>query len=89
MKYRLQSTRSKLESLKKKDREREAVKNYMKEQKAENNGKFLTRAEKRKVILVDRFEHMNSKQKNKSIERKRKRKLGKEMRALEFNGSRE
>lgn len=87
LKYKLQSTKSKLESLKKKDREREALKKYMKDQKKENGGKFLTRAEKRKVVLVDRFESMNSKQKNKSIERKRKRKLGKEMRAMEFRGN--
>ncbi|KAG0670913.1 rRNA biogenesis protein rrp36 [Pichia californica] len=84
LKYKLQSTRSKLESLKKKDREKQALKDYIKENKNSNNNKFLTRAEKRKVLLVDRFEHMNSKQKTKSIERKRKRKLGKEMRALEF-----
>lgn len=83
IKYKLQSTKSKLESLKKKDREKNAIKSYVKENK--DSKKFLTRAEKRKVILVDRFENMNSKQKNKSIERKRKRKLGKEMRALEFS----
>lgn len=82
MKYRLQSTKSKLETLKKKDRERTALKEYIKK---DGGKKFLTRAEKRKVLLVDRFENMNSKQKNKAIERKRKRKLGKEMRALEFN----
>lgn len=88
IKYKLQSTRSKLEALKKKDREKEALKVYLREHKNDNNGKFLTRAEKRKVLLVDRFEHMNSKQQTKSIERKRKRKLGKEMRALEFSGAR-
>lgn len=87
LKYKLQSTKSKLESLKKKDKEKEALKKYMKEQKVENGGKFLTRAEKRKVVLVDRFESMNTKQKNKSVERKRKRKLGKEMRAMEFRNS--
>lgn len=85
LKYKLQSTKSKLQSLQKKDKEKEALKTYLREQKQENGGmKFLTRAEKRKVVLVDRFESMDSRQKNKSIERKRKRKLGKEMRALEF-----
>lgn len=84
LKYRLQSTKSKLETLRRKDKEKEALKRYMREQKKESGGKFLTRAEKRKVVLVDRFENMNTKQKNKSIERKRKRKLGKEMRAMEF-----
>lgn len=87
LKYKLQSTKSKLESLKKKDREKEALKKYMREQKVENGGRFLTRAEKRKVVLVDRFENMNRKQQNKSVERKRKRKLGKEMRAMEFRNS--
>lgn len=88
MRYKLQSTRSKLEALKKKDREKEALREYLREHKNDKNGKFLTRAEKRKVLLVDRFEHMSSKQKNKAIERKRKRKLGKEMRAMEFSGAR-
>lgn len=86
IKYKLQSTFSKLEALKKKDREKLALKNYIKENKDKSN-KFLTRAEKRKVLLIDRFENMNSKQKNKSIERKRKRKLGKEMRQLEFSNN--
>lgn len=84
LRYKLQSTQSKLESLRKKDREREALRNHIRESKLKGENKFLTRAEKRKVLLVDRFEHMNSKEKNKSLERKRKRKLGKEMRQLEF-----
>lgn len=84
LRYKLQSTQSKLESLRKKDREREALRKHIRESKENGETKFLTRAEKRKVLLVDRFENMNSKEKTKSLERKRKRKLGKEMRQLEF-----
>lgn len=79
LKYRLQSTRSRLEALRSKDRESVVLKNHMKE-----TGKaFIKRSDQRKLIQKDRFEHMSSSQRTKAMERKRKRKLGKEMRALE------
>lgn len=79
LKYRLQSTKSRLESLKSKDRESTVLKQHLKE-----TGKtFLKRSDKRRLIQKDRFENMSSGQRTKAMERKRKRKLGKEMRAFE------
>lgn len=79
LKYRLQSTKSRLESLKSKDRESVVLREHLKE-----TGKtFLKRSDKRKLIQKDRFDNMSSGQRTKVMERKRKRKLGKEMRAFE------
>ncbi|ODV87253.1 hypothetical protein CANARDRAFT_26671 [[Candida] arabinofermentans NRRL YB-2248] len=80
LEYTIKSTKSRLESLKKHDFEKSVVKKYLKETGKE----FVNRGEKRKLINVARFDGMKGKQREKVLERKRKKKLGKEMRELEF-----
>ncbi|GMM28012.1 rRNA-processing protein [Martiniozyma asiatica (nom. inval.)] len=81
LKYRLQSTKSRLQSLQAKDREDVVVKQHLKD-----TGKaFMKRSDKRRLIQTDRFDRMSSRQRSKVVERKRKRQLGKEMRQFEFN----
>ncbi|OWB65220.1 hypothetical protein B5S30_g544 [[Candida] boidinii] len=79
--YQLKSTKSKLDSLKNKDLERKIVKDY----KAETGKEFIKRGDKRKLIQIAKFENMKGQQREKAMERKRKRRLGKEFKQFDFN----
>lgn len=92
-KLRLQSLKSRLDTLKNRDLEYKILDDYKKEQMQnfregkQSNPYFLKRSEQRKLIQKAKFESMKPKQREKVIERKRKRKLGKEFKQLEFRNN--
>ena len=81
----LQKLENKMYTLKQKDKEHEFVKNYeheinLKNQNRTSGNKFYLKAsDKKKLLNKFKFENMDSRQRNKVMERKRKRQLGKEM----------
>lgn len=85
-----QSLRSRLDSMKNKELETKVLADYKKEQRekwrlGEQTGPyFLKRADKRKLLQKAKFDSMKAPQREKVMERKRKRRLGREMRQLEF-----
>ncbi|KAG7707231.1 hypothetical protein KL930_003493 [Ogataea haglerorum] len=79
--YIAKSTKSRLDALKNKDLEREVIKDY----KKKTGKEFVKRSDKRKLVQVARFQNMKGKQREKVLERKRKRRFGKEMRQFERN----
>lgn len=83
----LRSLKSRLETVKQKDMERKIVKDYEDEiNKNNTNNKFyLKKADKRKVINKWKFEHMKANQREKVMQRKRKKQLGKEYRQFTFH----
>lgn len=81
LKYRNQSLKSRLGHLKEEEFEKEAIIKY----KKETGKKWLKHGEQRKVIKVAKFESMSTRQRRKAIERRRKRKLGKEMKSFAFS----
>ncbi|GAV51688.1 hypothetical protein ZYGR_0AF01590 [Zygosaccharomyces rouxii] len=83
---RLQSTKSRLQTMKSRDLEHNIVKEYEESLNKDNKNKFhLKRSERRKLVQKWKFEHMKSKQREKVMERKRKKRLGKEFKQFEFN----
>lgn len=83
---RLRSMKSKLQTLQNKDLENEIVKKYTNEINSKSKNKFyLKDSDKRKIINKYKFDHMKASQREKVMERKRKKQLGKEMRQFEFN----
>ncbi|KAL6940570.1 hypothetical protein ACO0QE_004477 [Hanseniaspora vineae] len=83
---RLRSMKSKLQTLQNKDLENEIVKKYTEEINSKSKNKFyLKDSDKRKIINKYKFDHMKASQREKVMERKRKKQLGKEMRQFEFN----
>lgn len=86
MEYQAKSLKSRLDSLKNKDLEQDVLRKYKEQNKSSNGNKFyLKKSEQRKIIQKHKFENMKSSQREKVMERKRKRRLGKEFRQLEFN----
>lgn len=81
LKYRNKSLKSRMEHFKKERFEGDAIKKY----KQESGKKWLKDSDKRKVLRVARFESMSGRQRKKAMERKRKRKLGKEMKTFAFS----
>ncbi|VEU24418.1 DEKNAAC105528 [Brettanomyces naardenensis] len=81
LKYEDQSLKSRMGHLKQEQFEKEALQNY----KKETGKKWIKRSERRNVVRVAKFESMNGKQRRKTMERKRKRKLGKEMKSFAFS----
>lgn len=81
LRYKDQSLKSRMGHLKQQKRDKDAISQY----KRETGKKWLKHSETRKVIRVAKFESMNGKQRRKAIERRRKRKLGKEMRSFAFS----
>lgn len=89
MAERLKSMKSKLQTVKNRDLERQIIKDYEKEINKDNVGKFhLKKGDKRKVIQKWKFDHMKANQREKVMERKRKKRLGKEFKQFEFHKSR-
>ncbi|AMD18555.1 HBL347Cp [Eremothecium sinecaudum] len=86
MEARLISSKSKLQSIQNRELETKIVKDYEQEINKNNKGKFhLKKSEKRKVVQKWKFDNMKSKQREKVMERKRKKRLGKEFRSFEFH----
>ncbi|CCD24892.1 rRNA-processing protein RRP36 NDAI_0E00760 [Naumovozyma dairenensis CBS 421] len=86
MESKLISMKSRLQSVKNKDLERKIVKEYEDEINRNNSTRYhLKDSEKRKVIQKWKFDHMKAKQREKVMERKRKKRLGKEFKQFEFH----
>ncbi|KAK6456085.1 uncharacterized protein RJT20DRAFT_41624 [Scheffersomyces xylosifermentans] len=87
----LQSLKSRLDTMKNRDLETKILadhkRNQMKSFKegTQSNPYFLKKSEKRKLIQKAKFDTMKASQREKVMERKRKKRLGKEFRQLEFN----
>lgn len=86
MESKLRSMKSRLQSIKNKELETKIVKDYEKEMNENNKSKYhLKQSEKRKVIQKWKFDHMKARQREKVMERKRKKRLGKEFKQFEFH----
>lgn len=89
LKLKAQSLKSRMETMQKKDLEQKVMADYKKQQidnvKKGKQAKphFLKRSEKRNLIQKAKFEKMSARQREKVMERKRKKRFGKEMRQLE------
>ncbi|CAH2353867.1 rRNA biogenesis protein Rrp36p [[Candida] railenensis] len=89
--YKVQSLKSRLDTMKNRDLETKILTDHKKEQLkkfkdgSQTNPYFLKKSDKRKLIQKAKFDTMRSSQREKVMERKRKRRLGKEFRELEFN----
>ncbi|AET40636.1 rRNA-processing protein RRP36 Ecym_6254 [Eremothecium cymbalariae DBVPG len=83
---RLTSLTSKLQSIQNRDLEAKIIKEYEQQINQSNKSKFhLKKSEKRKIIQKWKFDHMKSKQREKVMERKRKKIRGKEFKNFEFH----
>lgn len=86
MEQRLRSTKSRLQTMKNKDLERQVVRDYERQLNKDHKNKYhLKQSERRKVVQKWKFDHMKAKQREKIMERKRKKRLGKEFRQFEFH----
>lgn len=89
--FRVQSLKSRLDTMKNRDLESKILADHKHEQLrkfkdgSQTNPYFLKKSDKRKLIQKAKFDTMKSSQREKVMERKRKRRLGKEFRELEFN----
>ena len=89
MQTRLTSMKSRLQTIKNRDLESKIVKEYEDKINAGNKTRFhLKKSERRKVVQKWKFDHMGAKQREKVMDRKRKRRLGKEFRQFEFHRQR-
>ena len=90
LKFEMQSLKSRLDTLKNRDLANNIVNSHKKEQMQKMrtgeqvNPYFLKKSEQRKMIQKAKFESMRLNQREKVMERKRKRRLGKEFKQLEF-----
>lgn len=86
----LQSLKSRMDTLKNRDLENKILSEFKQKQLEnfkvgkQNNPYFLKRSEKRKILQKAKFDSMKPKQREKVMERKRKKRLGKEFKQLEF-----
>ncbi|RCK60948.1 rRNA biogenesis protein RRP36 [Candida viswanathii] len=93
MKVQLQSLKSRMDTLKNRDLEEQVLKGYKKQHMDDfkagkvNKPFFLKRSDKRKILQKAKFDSMKPKQREKAMERKRKKRLGKEFKQLEFRSS--
>lgn len=94
LEYQAKSLQSRLDTLRSKDRDRQVLREYKhKHQQRAKDGEsgtskpfYLKKSDERKILQKAKFELMTARQREKAVERKRKRRLGKEMRALEGDG---
>lgn len=85
----LKSMKSKLQTVKNRDLETKIVKDYQDEMNKGNKTRYhLKESEKRKVIQKWKFDHMKGNQREKVMERKRKKRMGKEFKQFEFHKQR-
>ena len=86
MERKVKSMKSRLQSIKNKELENKIIKDYEREMNSGNKSKYyLKKSEKRKIIQKWKFDHMKAKQREKVMERKRKKRLGKEFKQFEFH----
>lgn len=89
LEYQAKSLQLRLDSLRAKDRDRQVLREFKLRVLKQGEGLkpfYLKNSDKRKLLQKARFEQMTPKQREKAVERKRKRRLGQEMRALEGDG---
>lgn len=85
----LRSMKSRLQSVKNRDLEKNIIRDYEDKMNEGNQTRFhLKKADKRKVVQKWKFDHMKAKQREKVMERKRKKRLGKEFKQFEFHQQR-
>lgn len=90
LKFKIQSLQSRLDTLKSRDLGNKIIKDHKKEQMGKMrrgeqvNPYFLKKSEQRKMLQKAKFDNLKSSQREKVMERKRKRRLGKEFKAMEF-----
>lgn len=93
IKLQLQSLKSRMDTLKTRDLQHKVLDDYKQEQlRNVREGKqstpyYLKKSEQRKLLQTVKFESMKPAQREKVMERKRKRKLGKEFKQLEFRNN--
>ncbi|SCU87643.1 LAFA_0E07954g1_1 [Lachancea sp. 'fantastica'] len=86
MEQRLMSMKSKLQTLQNRDLDRKILKDYESNMNKGNKTKFhLKKSEQRKVIQKYKFDHMKAKQREKVMDRKRKKRRGKEFKQFSFH----
>ncbi|SCV02783.1 LAME_0H05182g1_1 [Lachancea meyersii CBS 8951] len=86
MEQNLRSMKSKLQTLQNRDLDRKILKDYEAGINKDNKSKFhLKKSEKRKVIQKYKFDHMKAKQREKVMDRKRKKRRGKEFKQFSFH----
>ncbi|CAH01354.1 rRNA-processing protein RRP36 [Kluyveromyces lactis] len=86
MEQQVRRMKSRLETVQVMEMEQKIVKDYEAEINKNNKNKYhLKDSEKRKVIQKWKFEHMKGKQREKVMDRKRKKRLGKEFKQFEFH----
>lgn len=92
MELQVKSLQSRLDTLKNRDLSNKIITSHKKEQMAKMrkgdqvNPYYLKKSEQRKMIQKAKFDTMKASQREKVMERKRKRRLGQEFRQLEFRG---
>lgn len=92
LKFEIQSTQSRMDTLKNRDLATKIIKDHKKDQMdkmrkgEQTNPYFLKKSEQRKMIQKSKFDTMRASQREKVMERKRKRRLGREFKQLEFRG---
>ncbi|RLV90205.1 rRNA biogenesis protein RRP36 [Spathaspora sp. JA1] len=90
IKLELQSLKSRMDTLKNRDLENQILSSHKQKQLHDfkvgksSNPYFLKRSEKRKILQKAKFDAMKPRQREKVMERKRKKRLGKEFKQLEF-----
>lgn len=91
--FQIQSLQLRLDTLKNRDLANKIVGDHKREQNAKMrkgeqvNPYYLKKSEKRKMIQKAKFDTMKASQREKVMDRKRKRRLGREFRELEFRGA--
>lgn len=89
MEEKLKSMKSRLQTIKNKELEHKILKDYEDKINEGNKGRYhLKESEKRKVVQKWKFDHMKKRQREKVMERKRKKRLGKEFKQFEFHQNR-
>lgn len=89
--FKIQSLQSRVDTLKNRDLNNQVLADHKREQREkvksgeQTNMFYLKDSEKRKMLTKLKFESMKGSQREKVMERKRKRRLGREFRELEFN----
>ncbi|AAS53928.1 AFR557Cp [Eremothecium gossypii ATCC 10895] len=86
LQQRLTSMRSRLQTVQNRDTERQVLRDYERSINQGNKTKFhLKKSEQKKVVQKWKFDHMKARQRDKVMERKRKKLRGKEFRSFEFH----
>jgi ribosomal RNA-processing protein 36 len=91
LEYESKSLKSRLDTLKNRELQQKVLDDYKKKMNSSSTGGkyYLKKSEQRKIIQKHKYDSMKSSQREKVIERKRKRRLGKEFKQLEFNRPRD